>query len=164
MKYILILLAIITGTAFANESVKENPTSQFPYVSLGIGPAPVPLPVFGVGYRAQWGHHGVNALVNASTVYYITGVKGSVLYNYYFKPNLDSQFYFGVGPAVGGLFSNKRAHGYGGAAEFSFGKQYRNQTGDVRFFEAEFDFPLVVDHKPHFVAYPVVVLNYGIGF
>jgi hypothetical protein len=160
-KMTLMLLATgLTTSAFAEEKV----TAKIPYVSIGLGPAPVPLPIFGVGYRAQWDHYGVNGSVNVSTLYWVTGVKGSLLFNYYKKPNLDSQFYFGIGPAVG-LGIEKRV-GVAFASEFAFGKQYINEAGDLRFCELTIDFPCAVDSKHGVKVFPIpiVIFNYGIGF
>lgn len=171
---LLTLSAALFGSAYAEET--EYPAQQtttdvqmaYPYVSLGLGPAPIPVPVFGAGYRAQNGHHGFDASVNVATIYWATAVKGSALYHYYFKPNPCSQFYAGVGPALGAGFTNdnhhSRYHGLAGAAEFVFGKQYKNETGNIRYFQADIDFPIVIGHKPFVVAAPLVVLKYGIGF
>ena len=165
----LVFLSLALGSLYANEAAKPIPQEEvrvaFPYVSLGLGPAPIPLPVFGAGYRLQRGHHGFDASIDAATIYQITGLKGSVLYNYYFKPNPKSQFYFGVGPAIGALFEKHRHRVKTGCAlEGSFGKQYQNETGDTRFFEADIDFPIVTGRRPNVVLYPVVILKYGVGF
>ena len=108
------IIALLTAfSAFAIEPFtapalpKELPDlkvqSQFPYFTLGLGPAPIPFPFFGFGYRYQSGYNGVDVSVKASTVVSVTGVQGTVLYQYYFKPNLSSQFYVGAGPPCGGL-------------------------------------------------------------
>ncbi len=180
MKTTSILLALSTilfGSAFAAEieqpgtpvqqPINSDVQMAFPYVSLGLGPAPIPLPIFGAGYRFQQGHHGFDTSVNVATVYFATAVKASALYHYYFKPNSASQFYTGVGPAIGvGFEIDRHRCGVGGVAEFVFGKQYINDTGDIRFFQADIDFPLVFGNrgKVHVVAVPLVVLKYGIGF
>jgi hypothetical protein len=163
----LFLLSLAFGYMYASEETKPTPPTnvsmEFPYVSLGLGPAPIPLPVFGAGYRLQRGYHGFDASVDIATIYQVTGLKGTFLYNYYFKPNPKSQFYFGVGPAIGAIFDLDDRHPeLAGALGFSFGKQYQNDTGDTRFFEADIDFPVVADH--HVYAFPIVILKYGIGF
>lgn len=164
----LVLLSLALGSIYASEETKPKPQEdvslEFPYVSLGLGPAPIPLPVFGAGYRLQRGHHGFDASVDVATIYTITGLKGTFLYNYYFKPNPKSQFYFGVGPAVGAFFEKHSRVQTAGALAGAFGKQYQNETGDTRFFEADIDFPIVTGRKPHLVAFPIVILKYGIGF
>ena len=32
--------------------------ASFGYISLGLGPFPIPMPLFGIGGRYQKGHHG----------------------------------------------------------------------------------------------------------
>jgi hypothetical protein len=160
----LFLLTLVFGSIYADEAKESEVRMEFPYVSLGLGPAPIPLPVFGAGYRLQRGVNGFDASLDVATIYSITGLKGSVLYNYYFKPNPKSQVYFGVGPAVGTYFVDHHAVRAATALEGSFGKQYMSETGDVRFFQANIDFPLVLGRRPYVVAYPIVILKYGIGF
>jgi hypothetical protein len=77
-----------------------------------------------------------------------------------------SEFYFGVGPAVGVGFVKDSNYGVGFASEFAFGKQYKNEAGDLRFLEATIDFPCGISKKRglKFFAVPIVILNYGIGF
>lgn len=71
--------------------------NAFTHLDLGLGPFPLPLPSFALGHRNQWGHHGFNAALFVSTVVYITQLKASMAYLRYFKPNLKSQFYAGLG-------------------------------------------------------------------
>ena len=164
----LILFTAFIGSAFATEIEQQNNLESevqmaYPYVSLGLGPAPIPLPIFGAGYRVQRGHHGFDTSVNVATIHWATAVKASALYHYYFKPNPAAQFYAGVGPAVGVGFADRHT-GVGGAAEFAFGKQYTSDTGNIRYLQADIDFPVVLGRKPFVIAVPIVVLKYGIGF
>lgn len=161
------LFAFFANVAYSEESRKEEVNAQFPYISLGLGPAPFPLPIFGGGYRAQWDHYGLNGAINAATIYSATGAKASLIFDYYPKPNLASQFYFGIGPAVGvGFVKDSHKTGVGFASEFVFGKQYRNETGDIRFAEVTVDFPCGVSRKHGLRGYaiPIVIFNYGVGF
>jgi hypothetical protein len=146
---------------------------QFGYGSLGLGPFPIPIPVFGVGYRTQSGHHGGDFSLQASTIVVTTQVKASLLYHYYFKPDYCSQFYLGggVGPSI--MFGSGD-HAVLLSPELVFGKQYRNESDDLRFFQAQVSFPTFAlshdhhhhhrNHHCHILKFPLVVLSYGIAF
>jgi hypothetical protein len=174
----LALIGIATGqeAITSNESVRQ----QFGYVELGLGPMPVPLPVFGIGGKSQWNHHGLDVSAQVATVGVVTAVQANFLYNYYFKPNLASQFYIGAGVAPNIVFGRElfgRYHhgnnfGLGFSPELVFGKQYRNESQDIRFFQAQINFPTWLTDKrhdfnfndSHLLKFPIVTLNYGIGF
>jgi hypothetical protein len=169
-------------------SVTEpNPpiVNQFtPYVTLGLGPVPIPLPLFGVGARQQWHHHGIDLSLQATTLIEFTPVKASALYNYYFKPNPASQFYLGLGAGAGYVFGGWHGANWFASPELVLGKQYRNESKDTRFFQAQISFPTIgwsdeYDykfnghyHESHRTGkkeadvswFPLVVFTYGIGF
>ncbi len=155
--------------------------SQFPYFTIGLGPFPIPVPVFGLGYRYQNGHNGVDASFSASTVVVLTEIKTTLLYQYYFKPSYSSQFYVGAGPTVAGLLGYlqgnnplikvvkilvKHRNALLLSPEFVVGKQYKTQSGNLRFIQAEINWPTVCiyNHRVHLFMLPLVVLNYGISF
>lgn len=165
----LSLVSLVCTSLLAEEPFQKETTPDVhlrtPYVSLGIGPAPFPLPIFGLGYRAQHNHHGFNTSFNfiALPDLFIAG-KGSALYDYYFNPNKVSQLYLGMGPAIIGGGSSYMGEIFGGA-EFVVGKQYLNETGASRFFEVSIDIPFI-DFKRAHSCYPIplVLFTYGIGF
>ena len=176
MKTKLLSFWALIGCVSAQEAVavKEPVRQQFGYVELGVGPLPIPLPVFGIGYRSQWNHHGVDVSGQVATVVSATAVQANVLYHYYFKPSLASQFYVGAGVAPSVGFGG-RHYGFGISPEFVFGKQYRNESNDLRFFQAQINFPTFVTearhrysyweaNRAHLIKYPIVTLSYGIGF
>ncbi len=132
------------------------------YVDLGLGPFPLPLPVFGVGYREQWNHHGLDTHLQLATVVHATVLKGSMHYLYYLKPNLASQTYVGGGASVGGLFVKHHDKALF-SPEFVVGKQYINEAGDKRFFQAQTSWPTFASNKNP-VYFPMVVLSYGFMF
>lgn len=148
----------------------ETPTPSAPaivrdsscYIDLGLGPFPLPLPVFGLGHREQWQHHGMDVHLQVSTIVEVTSVKGSALYLHYFKPNLPSQFYMGAGAGIGGLFNKHRDFRLYGSPEFVLGKQYLNEAGDKRYFQTQMSFPTFSEHAP--VYFPLIVFSYGIMF
>ena len=134
-------------------------------MSIGLGPAPIPLPNFGLGYRAQSGHNGVDVSLNAMTVVAVTQLKATALYQYYFKPDLNSQFYVGGGLGLSDIFGSGH-HCMAISPEFTFGKQYRNEAKDTRFMQVGVSWPTVnlSGQSRHFLKYPLVVFSYGIMF
>ena len=132
------------------------------YVDLGVGPLPFLVPVFGIGCREQWGHHGLDSQAQVATIIEATSVRGTTRYLYYFKPNLASQFYVGGGVSVGGLIAKHGKSKSLLSPNFVVGKQYKNEAGDKRFFQAETSWPTVTQDKTLY--YPLVVLSYGFMF
>ena len=162
--FISLFLFSIT-TAFASEPVQNS----YGYMGIGVGPLPLPLPNFAVGFRQQQNHHGCDFSAQVATLVFVTEIKGSALYLYYFKPNLNSQFYAGGGVALSYL----SAHGLDGnsgaalvAPEFVFGKEYLNESNDRRFVQVQIDWPTSdLSHFPrHTTLMPLVIFSYGIGF
>jgi hypothetical protein len=133
------------------------------YVDLGLGPLPALLPVFGVGYREQWGHHGLDNHLQVATVVQATALKGSSHYLYYFKPNLASQFYVGGGASVGGVFIKHGRDKFIVSPDLVVGKQYKNEAGDKRFFQAQTSWPTFTQ-TGKVTYFPIVVLSYGFMF
>lgn len=173
------LIILLAGLTLGSNSLfsEETPSKKtevvrdsFGYVDIGIGPLPLLVPSFAVGYRTQKDHHGADISTYVSTVVALTQFKTSALYLYYFKPDLCSQFYIGGGLGVS-TFWNKRFqpafHRHANpyiSPELAFGKQYRNESGDTRFFQTQISWPTIPcgSHRPFFM--PLVVFSYGIGF
>ncbi len=141
--------------------------SELGYFSVGLGPFPFPLPAFGLGFRKQVNNFGLDVSAQVSTLVFVTQVKTSLLYQYFPKPNLDSEFYIGVGPALSGLFG-----AYGCKSEFlispelALGRQYKTKTDNTRFIEMRVNFPSYVPASRHnkVMWMPLVMFNYGMGF
>ncbi len=144
-------------------------TNRYGYVNLGVGPAPLPIPQFGGGYRFQNGSNGFDANMQISTVVELTAVKASVNYLRYLSPDIKKQFYVGAGPALIEFFG-RRDRILTAAPEIIFGKQYISDTGSQRHFQANIIWP-IVDlnknshgwHKDIFM-YPALSFSYGWGF
>lgn len=157
---------------------------SFGYLNVGIGPLPVLFPSFGIGYRAQKDHHGFDISGSiAKTVIGATG-RAAVVYNYFFKPNLQSQFYAGLGLGIkAGHLEVVKSH-VAVYPEIVFGKQYKNDTNCQRFFQMQIGFPVFAldkvvkktwNHRKssYSIYYPIsyktsyvpeVIFSYGIGF
>ncbi len=171
---ICILFFVGMGSIFGQEAKSlESPQEvkqEFGYFGLGLGPFPLPLPAFSGGYRAQSGHHGADISLQVQTIVAVTQLKTSLLYHHYFKPCLSSQFYVGggVGPSV--IFGHRGSFLKNGAfllsPEFVFGKQYRNESNDLRFFQMQLSFPTINfrSHNVDVCEFPLVIISYGIGF
>lgn len=182
MKKLIVLGILATASVFADVKatvVADSPASYSVengsgYVSLGVGPLPSLLPIFGIGGRLQRGYNGFDASVQAGRMPGFTLLKENVRYLYYFTPNLASQLYAGAGVSLTQFFQ----HGTSAqiAAQFVVGKEYTNDTGAQRFFEAQIDFPTAhfdnvkhVKHNKlhwdsHSATTPLVVVSYGIRF
>ena len=187
MKKLMTLGLLATSLAFAEEAPSKEVASlmkapemtqcesepvkaSFGYVNLGLGPFPIPMPLFGVGGRYQNGHNGFDgSLQFISWGSSFTLLKENFDYLYYPKPNLASQFYLGAGAAVTEIISDGRVK-VALSPQFILGRQYTNKAGDVRYFQAQID-PVFFDmnaavkkHKARWGTFPVVVLQYGICF
>ena len=163
------LFLTLTGSAFAAE---EQPlvSNQYGYLDLGLGPAPLPIPQFGCGYRFQKGSNGFDANLMVTTVVEATALKLGLHYLHYMHPDITKQFYVGVGPAIIEGFSRRNHSGLFVAPEFIFGKQYTSDTGSQRHFQANLIWPAIsVDHwnyrhRHDTLWYPLLSFSYGWGF
>lgn len=165
-RYFVIILAII---GLLGKPLMAFPLMQGAYGELGLGPFPFPIPVFGLGLREQHGYHGYDISLKVSTLVKCTHLKTSLLYHYYFKPCLASQFYTGFGLSIGTLFGHRPLPLL--SPEFVFGKQYMTENGGLRFFQAQASFPTVAWNTERrsptsssILYMPLVVLSYGIIF
>ena len=177
-KTLMIICTTAMTFAFANEPVVEQTapvveqkatdvTQGYGFFSLGLGPMPIPLPAFGIGYRAQQGHFGSELSLQATTLVYAAQLKGNFLLHYYPKPNFASQFYVGTGISPSAVFGNGKS-AFAISPELVLGQQYRNASSDPRFIQAQISFPTLAiaghKHRAYLLGMPLVVLSYGIGF
>lgn len=179
MKYVLALM-LATGFLAAQEEVvpceiiPQEVNQDFGYISLGLGPFPVPVPTFTGGFRYQAGHHGFDTSLQVATLIELTQLKANLLYHYYPKPCLRSQAYYGVGVGPSVVFGRHDKTGFLISPEFVFGKQYQNESDDIRFFQAQVSFPTFGHAEAfgsrhhhgfrHLTWFPLVIISYGWGF
>lgn len=165
----MIIACLLTLGSITAQEVEQS----FNYGSVGLGPFPLPLPNFALGRRMQKNHHGADLSLQVNTLVWVTQVKANVLYHYYWKPSLASQSYAGLGVGPSAIFGENQALLI--SPEFVLGKQYRNEDGDLRFFQGQLSFPTVAygnswgwcpySHKSvHVSKFPLLVLSYGFGF
>lgn len=168
MSKLAAMIGCLTLVSLGSISAEEAPEviqNDMGYASMGLGPFPLPIPYLGIGYRLQRNHHGADVSLKSATVIHVTQLKGSALYHYYFSPNLSSQMYAGLGVGVSGVFSKRKDYRTYISPEFVVGKQYLNEVGGKRFFQAEVSWPTFDIRKPKDnTLVPLVVLSYGIGF
>lgn len=161
--------------------------NSFGYLNVGVGPLPELIPSFGIGYRAQKDHHGFDLSGSIAKTWVQTTARASVLYNYFFKPNLESEFYAGLGVGIKGVHEKTEFMNNSHVAvypELVFGKQYKNETNCQRFFQMQIGFPVFALDKivkktwthrksSYSISYPTsyktsyipeVIFSYGIGF
>jgi hypothetical protein len=182
MKLLTLCAAALIGVAAEpNRDVEiAAPVVQAnPYFAIGAGPLPIPLPNFAFGYRTQNGHFGMDYSIQVATIIEATQLQGNVLFNYYPKPSLTSQAYLGFGVTPGVFFQSGRWATPNIAPAFVIGKQYRNESNDLRFFQAQINFPTVAwktngwrscwgwdysHHKVEVLKMPLLTISYGWGF
>lgn len=186
-RYFLLLTVLVSQIASANTcelscdpyEMPQPVCTSFFYGDVGVGPLPILLPTFALGYRTQWNHTGYDASIQVASLGIVTALKGSLLYHYYFQPSLCSQFYAGAGIAGGGVFKSDGDTFPFVAPEFVFGKQYITDTGGLRFFQIQANFPTFyfqeqthwhewdlvdISWEHNIMWIPVVTISYGIGF
>lgn len=146
-------------------SPQEGVDSTIGYFETGIGPFPLPLPEFGLGFRRQVDKHGFDGSFRVSTIVVLTQVNGSLMYQYYPKPNLESEFYMGVGLSGSGIFGDYKSHFLIGP-DFVLGRQFKTKTDDIRFYQMKISWPTFAPNSHHDTVtyFPLVVFSYGFGF
>jgi hypothetical protein len=163
-----ILLFLSCASLYANNTEKVE--DFYGYSTFNLGPAPIPLPGFGIGLRSQNHKLGYDAHLQLTTVGYLSQLKWQNSALFYITPNLKSQFYTGVGGSLSAFFSSKKvSEGYLGLSpEFTFGKSYLNEADKRRFMELQVSWPTTIfgkkQHDTEVLYFPGVVFTYGIGF
>ncbi len=89
MKTKLLLLPLLTLASLGAElpATPEKVKQEHGYASFGLGPAPIPLPIFGLGYRMQNNHDGADFFFQASSLICSTVLKANAYYLHFFKPS-----------------------------------------------------------------------------
>lgn len=178
LSFLLAFGTVVAGEAeILAQSVMNEPEVKqgFGYFSTGIGHCLHLLSGCASGYRMQSGHHGADLSLQMTGSYVtLPQLKTNLLYHHYFKPSLNSQFYVGGGVGSGVLLSASPLFGGGWdkiylfSPEFVFGKQYRNESNNLRFFQMQVSLPMVAlgkhAHCMEARGSPLVVISYGIGF
>lgn len=118
------------------QPLPEEVSDRYGYFSYGFG---FPRLFFlNIGSRIQEGHNGFEYGIGVTPLVFIYDVHAFVSYLYYPKPNLNSQFYFGLGLSggyaslVGGQW--KDAEGFF-APGFILGKSYKNDNIEKKFVQ-----------------------------
>ncbi len=172
IKRIFLILFCIVALYGEESKPQKKVTDQFVYLDLGLGPVPIIIPQFGMGYRLQSGSSGLNVGIRGSSIVEASEVKLNTNYLYYIHPNREKQNYIGVGLSSGLLFLKKNfrdQHGFWGT-NLLIGKEYISDTGGKRFFEADITWPIygtrrgkeITDGKMFW--FPCVIFSYGWGF
>lgn len=197
MKKLLIAVGFFSISCFAQpapliQEYKTTPVTEvattefepveesFGYVHMGLGPAPLPLPDFGIGFRKQSHNWGYDVVFELWTIYALTSLKLTPSVLYYSRPDTSSQFYSGFGLANSYLIPKGNSSNrivsestYALAPQFIFGKKYKNENGEDRFFQVTVDWPTHT-FKQDFIRrdfgtaqtlyFPIVYLKYGVAF
>lgn len=173
MKIKLLIATISVSLLFADElAVQKKPPikSRFTYVSGGIGLDDdyFPWGALAAGHRLQWECHGFEASLQGNTfILWFSQVRLNLLYHYYFKPYLASQFYVGAGLGPGIGIESSSHWNHHGDLFFSFspvvdaGYEYRTRSGGIRFIDLQISSPLARLNGHGYS--PLFLVSYGFG-
>lgn len=157
---------------------KEPIRNQFTYVDIGLLQiADLSGALVGIGNRYQWSNHGFDYKLHLGVLTDfdrdVTGLaKVNFLYLGFPKPNLGSQFYYGLGVSLGAIgndWSIDTALIPFISPEFALGLQFKtntkkysskNQAKSNRFIQVQVGMPTLV----YGFVMPSVSVNYGWGF
>lgn len=160
----VLLYSSVYSNNLIDEKADQSVRDSYFYGSFNLGPAPFPLPGLGLGYRVQNNHFGLDTHVQATSIILAGAVKIQSQALYYFKPNLKSQCYMGLGGSYTKLF-NSHSLGSLTSPEFTFGKSYLNKNDSKRHFEVQISWPVFLhEEKTHMTYFPLCVFSYAIGF
>jgi hypothetical protein len=164
---LVLIFVFLTGQGWSSDH-----HSSLGYMDVGVLLPVAPVPSVGLGYRVQAGHNGGDFSIHASSNMVFTQIKGAILYQYYFHPNLDSQFYLGSGLGISWveyhLLTVER--GFCVSPEFVFGKQFKLDTGTSRFWQFQMSVPTYSIQDSAFFGpgrgfyLPVLAFYYGFCF
>lgn len=147
--------------------INENISDDTFYVD--VGSFLLPVPIIGFGWRAQSGHVGLDLSFNTMFLIMPVAFQEKAMFLHFPKPNLASQWYWGLGAAATQSASWMRdiRTAYGNllfGPSFTFGKSYLTGEEKKRFFQANVDVFFSNRDKFRTVPYPAITLNYGFGF
>jgi hypothetical protein len=130
------------------------------------------VPVFGIGHREHWNHHGFDLSLQAATLVRVTALRANLFYSYLFNPNPKGQTYLNLGAALGSVF-HRGFEGLTASPEVAVGRSWSNLSNEKRFCQAEIAFPNFswkYKHaekkfdRDHLLYLPVVSVSYGFLF
>lgn len=139
---------------------------QYGYVDIGVGPAPFPAAVVGLGYRVQRNHHGCDLSLQGNTMFIASEVKLNLLYHYYPFPDPECQWYIGTGATTGYVFFLDKPSFFILSPQWVFGKEYCNKRGKRTFWQVGISEPTFAfkDGENDHTWIPLVEFTYGFGF
>lgn len=161
--------------------------NSFGYLNIGVGPLPELVPSFGIGYRAQRDHHGFDVFGSIAKTWIETTTRVNVSYNYFFKPNSETQLFAGLGVGMKGVHAKKESASKCHVAMYpvlSIGQEFKTKTNCQRIVQVQIGWPVLAfgemakktwTHRKssYSVPYPTigkisyvpeVIFSYGIGF
>lgn len=162
--FLLLTSALAAHEFLSPPATSTNVEEHFPYLSLGVGPMPLPLPNFSAGYRYQSNYFGFDGSLQSTPLFFddMNYLKASFLGHYYPKPNPHSQLYVGAGISHGILLHTY--HSLTISPEIVIGQEYINSSDNRRFLQAQISYPTLCVYRDKTINFPLVLISYGFGF
>ena len=164
---IILLLSFITAFLRAEEPEKQTKES-FGYFDFGASALTYPFFLFpGVdfGYRKQVNSLGFDVSIGLNSWAVVNELHGSAVLHYFPHPDLQGEYYVGLGADVGHWFLLHLSAGTVIAPKFVFGRKFRNDNEKNRFWQVSLLCPnCVTGYNKYVHNYPVVEFKYGLGF
>ncbi|MGL5626839.1 MAG: hypothetical protein ACRDDW_04915 [Candidatus Rhabdochlamydia sp.] len=153
--------------------------NSFGYLNIGAEESLLGfVPFLGFGYRTQKDHHGFNVSGSMGHFQGQTTARLGALYNYFFKPNPEAQFFAGLGLEAKGI---NECNGYVVVRPIlAVGQEFRSKTGFQHIIQLQVAWLPICDffayrnsQRLYFCEciilalvyiYPEVVVSYGFGF
>ena len=178
LKQIILISSLLMGTSiFGSEQnrdiIKEqkiNIEKKMSYIRLDYGyPS---LFTLNFGKRVQVNRHGLD--ISAGTTFFpgLYRIQNHIDYIFFPKPNLESQYYLGIG--LQSILILSHAYAFRHQPEIMIGKEYIKKNGKKRFLEIKIGYYAALKRsylpkhheylKKHTNKWPMIYLCHGIEF
>ncbi len=155
-----LLITCAGAIVHAEETQPEKVENAYGYFSYGFG-----IPTFlslKLGKRIQSQHHGCDFGVGITPLVDVTELHAFASYLNYPNPNLNSQFYWGLGIKGGGLiYEHKPSFGYVGPG-LILGKEFITNNGSRRFIQVTGGYGVLTTDGPKAIS--SINVSYGFAF
>jgi len=164
------ILTLFGSHAVAEESI-TSAKDKYGYIDFGVllpplqlfdRYIPIPVPQIGGGFRYQSGMNGVDTNLQIASICVATVIQGSVNWIFYPHPNVNHEFYLGIGPKISVEIVRHGELVF--SPNFILGKQYHSPKGRPRHYQIEVMWPFIINHITYNSLFPAVSFSYAMGF